>query len=682
MAEWIAQQRLGDNDLLVCGDTSILNLQLALEDKPQVGTENNAIGAIMQIFSLGLELFNKPVNINTLLAYLQLPAIPLSAVCVKRQDKDGKDYCQSLRRALLAQLLEDNGISEKWDECIGKAVFDHEGNDVMRSDKRKMALLFINQWKNAVGQGDNCTVEKAKVVNFLAHMIKWAKTNLYDDEKASQFNAIVDNCETMLLILEDEPDIVKTHDLMLWAAQINRPVELSTLMARKGSINVTDTVTNIHTAPTMLYWDCTMKEYKFQHELDFLSPGETDILKKNNIVVPDRESLLKAKRDMMLSALSKVKERIVMLECDVIGGVVPVEDPVATELRLGGNLSAWQQSPQQHDIEEKTVEASSTKKIEYIVNSIDFKRTSESFSSLDTLIQRPFDYVMDHILKLKEYGKAAMDNMETLKGHIAHAYLKLLTDEGLCTMSSMRKLHNIAFDEKLSFLAETQGAMLLLEENDLEFKRFKSLLRKSVDVLLDIIEQNRLTIVGAEQKYEVEMPVIGNMNATIDYVMTDCDGNYVILDFKWNEGRRYKDKIEQNKALQLAVYRAILEKHLQDTGDNHTVSFTGYFVLPRHTIYTAFNNLKPTNDKTGLEVLESQNKADLMLLATNSYTYRMDQLKSGIIEEGEDMEVADLQYQKDASTIPLYPLERKYQEESVKAICYGDKNIVLKGGLE
>ena len=140
MAEWLAGQQLGDNDLLVCNDTSILNLQLALEGKPQVGSENNAIGAIMQIFTLGLELFSNPVDVNTLLAYLQLPATPLNNLALKRQNSDGEDYYRSLRSVLFDQLLSDNGIGDEWDALIDEAVFDYEGNDVSKSDRRKNAL--------------------------------------------------------------------------------------------------------------------------------------------------------------------------------------------------------------------------------------------------------------------------------------------------------------------------------------------------------------------------------------------------------------------------------------------------------------------------------------------------------------------------------------------------------------
>ena len=679
MAEWLAGQQLGDNDLLVSDDTSILNLELALEGKPQVGAENNAIGAIMQIFTLGLELFSNPVNVNTLLAYLQLPATPLNAVAVKRQNSEGEDYYKSLRSVLFDRLLEAGGIDDDWDALIEEAVFDYEGKDLSKSDRRKNALSFVNQWKFVVGQGDDATVGKSIVVDFLNRMRKWAKGNLYDEKRASQFNAIVDNCETMLLILEDEADTINIHHLKLWAAQVSRPAELAILTARKGSLNVTDAVTDIHTPPATLYWDCTMIEYRFAHALDFLNPHEAGILRDNGIEVPDRETLLRIDRALTLSALSKVQGRIVLLECDMKGGNVTKEAPVATELRLGGALSVWRQTPPQQDMVEEKVDAASDKKGEYVVDPVDFKRESESYSSLDELIQRPFDYVMDYILHLRQYGKAAMDDLDTLKGHVAHAYVESLTAQGEHKVSSMRAIHHSQFSSNLDHLVRTKGALLLLEENDLDFKHFKTLLEKSVDILLDIIEQNNLTIVGSEQKYEADIPDIGRMNATVDFVLKAPDSNYVVIDFKWSESQLYKNKLEQNDALQLAVYRAVIDKWLEAQGSANRVVFTGYYLLPRHTLYTLCDTLKCGGDH--LQRVVSENNSDLMHLARNSYLYRMDQLRSGVIEEGEGLQLADLQYMKDAAAKELYPLRRDYSKNTLKENSYGNKNIVLKGGL-
>ena len=130
-------------------------------------------------------------------------------------------------------------------------------------------IEIINQWKLTTGLGNNCKVKKDDVIKYLKAMKKWARTYLYDECKALQFNAVVDNCDSMLLILEDEPDDIKTQDLMLWATQINRPVELATLFAQAGSCNMTRAVTNIHTAPDTLYWACTTPAYHFQYDQTF-----------------------------------------------------------------------------------------------------------------------------------------------------------------------------------------------------------------------------------------------------------------------------------------------------------------------------------------------------------------------------------------------------------------------------
>ncbi len=690
MSEWLAQQKLGDNDVVVCDDASILNLNLSLEGKPQFGDESNAIGAVMQIFTLGLQLFNKPLDLNTLLAYLQLPATPLTSLYVKRKKEDGLDYYRSLRRVLFEQLLEDNGIGTKWNALIDEAVYDYDGNDMSKSPLRAKVLLFINQWTRVEVIGGKCTVEKKIVVEFLEAMKKWAKKNLYDESKALQFNAVADNCDTMNMILEDEPDVINTNDLLLWTSQITRPVTLLNQPARVGCFNVTRTIADIQTAPDILYWACTTPQYNFKHDLEFLSPNEISILEQNGIEAPSRETVLKVRREVMLAVLSKVKNQILMLECDIIGGDVPVEDPVATELRLTGNLDIKPEDPDLKGWEQNKVMSNPTKQGEYKVGPSVFelldtekekgglKRKMESYSSLDELIQRPFDYVMDYILGLRQYGTAAMADMDTVKGNVAHAYMETLTENGNGLIADMKKLHNTDFEKQINLLAETQGAILLLEENELEFRRFKNLLKKSVDTLLDIIDQNQLTIVGAEQYYEAEVPTIGKMNARIDYVLADSNGNYVIVDFKWNESTTYQKKLAQNDAIQLSVYKMVMEKCLKDNKDEHKVVFMGYYALPRHTLYTVYNNLSHKN----IEVVVPENNNDLMQLAANSYSYRINQIKSGMIEEGENLELANLQYVKDTLSKQLYPLRGDYYDNTLKATSYGNKNIVLKGGLE
>ena len=69
-------------------------------------------------------------------------------------------------------------------------------------------------------------------------------------------------------------------------------------------------------------------------------------------------------------------------------------------------------------------------------------------------------------------------------------------------------------------------------------------------------------------------------------------------------------------------------------------------------------------------------------MACNSYLYRMAQIRKGVIEDAEGMELADIQYHKDSIKMNLYPLDTVYGDESRKGLPYGTPNLILKGGLE
>ena len=82
-----------------------------------------------------------------------------------------------------------------------------------------------------------------------------------------------------------------------------------------------------------------------------------------------------------------------------------------------------------------------------------------------------------------------------------------------------------------------------------------------------------------------------------------------------------------------------------------------------------------------MHVVPLEEPNDIFEQARNSYTYRMEQLKAGLIEEGESFVFDDLQYARDTESHNLYPLEEQYGNEGVKAVNNWNKNIILKGGL-
>jgi hypothetical protein len=152
-------------------------------------------------------------------------------------------------------------------------------------------------------------------------------------------------------------------------------------------------------------------------------------------------------------------------------------------------------------------------------------------------------------------------------------------------------------------------------------------------------------------------------------------------------------KIEDNRELQLAVYRKVVETggYCEDGDGNRTVipagkvKFIGYYAIPRRTLFTPENTLA---DNPAVEEVAQEDPKDIFEMAVKGYIFRWSQLRDGILEEGEDLPQDELGYFHQPD---LYPLEVNYddkkntklsEEEWRKERAYGDKNITLKGGLK
>ena len=143
-------------------------------------------------------------------------------------------------------------------------------------------------------------------------------------------------------------------------------------------------------------------------------------------------------------------------------------------------------------------------------------------------------------------------------------------------------------------------------------------------------------------------------------------------------------KIEDNRELQLAVYRKVIETggYREDEDGNKIdisagdVKFIGYYAIPRKTLFTPENTLAAN---PAVEEVAKEDSDDIFEMAVKGYIFRWDQLHQGILEEGEGLALADLDYTNQPD---LYALEPDYDHNELKARAYGDKNITLKGGLE
>lgn len=681
--EWIASQTLSDTDVVAEADQAILADMLYTLGKPAIGAADKGIGSIMRLLPLGIALFKNPADITTLQAYLQTPRNPLDRLHIKVEDSNGGTHYIPLTRKLLDHICSEGGFGPKWQELIDKAIYDHTGAALSRSDVDS-ATRFINMWERSLSlpKGE---ASVTGVADFVKRLSSWAGSSIVNGSESNiQFMALKQHCSFMSKLLSScKSTTVPIDRILRWATHICIPINISSDYARIGSMNVVGNLGDIYSSPTRLIWYASTTDNTVPYEYDFLSPGEISALNGAGVRVPRKELMARLDKAYKEEVLHRCHD-ITIVTCERISGVETV--PGAVFSAVLSQLKDKPLSPAALCTKTASGKVNSDtgkKAIHKFDPSIleDFARKRESYSSINTLIQSPVDYLLDYFKKYGQYDIKETADLPTTEGNVAHCYIETLGK--LCgnDAKDMLTRHRKDYETILNDIINETGLILCLEENQIENQSFRAGLRDSVEVLLGIIIDNNLLIEGFEYEITSTIKPFGSIFAKIDCLLIDpADGKMVIFDFKWNSGRTYERKIEENRELQLAIYRKVIETGGEhpETGERisgREVKFIGYYSIPRKTIYTPKNTL---HDNPAIMEVEKKDERDIFRMACDGYTFRLEQLKSGELEEAEGLKLEGLDYHRNPM---LYALEADYDDSSLKARAYGSRNIVLKGGL-
>lgn len=682
--EWIASQTLEANDVVAEADEALLGDFLHILGKPGIGAADEGIGAVMRLLPLGLSLFRYPADINSLQSYLQSPRSPLGKLYTQGEKKGGTLFRAPAVRQLYDHICSEGGFGKEWDDILTKATYTYDGTP-LPEDERKKALKFIGMWEQSKGL-DKGLAPVSGVSAFIKGLNNWAGCNVNpESEMNAQFQALQRYCRAMLRLLDDwKGDTIPVEKLSRWASHICVPINISTDYARLGSLNVVGNVADIFSPAKRLYWFAATTENGVPYEYDFLSPSEIRSLKAAGVLLPEKEQMARLDKAYRLEGFSRCED-VTIVTCKRISGVETV--PSALLAEISACVSTEQGKPVAKTLTEK-VETDHGKAAEHKFDPkiLDgFHRKAESYSSINTLLMSPVDYLLDYVKSYRQYGTEEVADIATTEGTVAHAYIETLGHTCGYDPAKMMSMHDSCFDSLLNEVISENGLVLCLEENSLEEKSFRVGLKESVGTLLDIIIENGLVIEGFEYEITADIANIGPVYAKIDCLLKDpADGEFVIIDFKYNSGKTYFRKIEGNRELQLAVYRKIVETggYREDNVGNRTVipagkvKFIGYYAIPRKTLFTAANTLK---DNPAVMEVPQNAMMDIFGMAVKGYVFRWNQLRQGSLEESEGMPLAELAY---AQQPDLYALEPDFDNNELKARAYGDKNITLKGGLE
>ncbi len=669
--EWIARAKvLSDNVLVVNRDNMRLNHTLYTWDKARTSaTLYDSNPQVLQLFKLGMSIFSRPLNIQNVVSYLQLPLSPIPA---------------PLRRELAKLLLKEGGFGEKknhdgdkvrneWDEIIARYEFlNNEGKPTPQARAQKM--VFVAPIRNDYTGGIN----KGELNNYVGSMLKWINgfgaNEKLKDELRAQLYELKALFNSLNISLQAMPETLEYKGIEMLVQSIYRPMNYSVQQTEKGAFKVVDDIREMaQPADEVIWLDC-QEEDQDKDPYDFLSHGEQCYLKNKGVVLPDFRKHLQNVRCERLRKINEVRGRITLVKSAYDGTTRLGEHSLIAEVRQCYQTASNQSQEElpvvkkeaifesvPYETEDKEVEKFEPS-VAYELGNLHIPDRKESNTSVDTLINYPFDYVMQYVAKLYQPDEEQVNNTYVTLGLVAHYFFEHIIKDANGNLDIIRIKVEKEFEQRLNDAIDATGLILRLPENASDLNNFKRHLKESILALTDIMEQLQLTPVGCEidlpeEGETLNLPVISNFGARIDLLLTDTNGDYVVFDFKWSYSGKYEKKLKDNISIQLNLYKSAVAETYKD---KH-VKGVGYYLMPRKQLLTCdFDEISGSNLVKHINCGDSGN---LSVKIRNSFSYRMEELKRGHIEEAEELDIKDnpdcyYAHQEEMELCPLVVTEK------------------------
>ena len=657
---WLAQQEPTAYDVWINTDNKRLDNWLHVSGKPVCGSEITSTNPqITQMFLLAVQLFQRPLNVNALLQYLFLPESPLD---------------RKLRRDLAKTIVRKGGFcNDNVQECINnfidrelKAEDDKTSQEMTREQREENLIEYLpfdlredDSALSLADESDKINInELSKYLTSISsyassRAIKIEAVQPYDariaqlKKVAEMTNALLDQIQTLV---EGELSFTK---LSQWAQSLYEDGDFTLYHAQVGSRCLINSPSNMVDKAGKTIWCDFYGDRSTDLSTDFLSNYEIEQLRNQGILLWDKQNEKELQYLMTARPIFKTSEELTIVTCNQKGGTKLPMHPLYLQLPFITNEEKGDSL--YNDMASKEVEAFNNHReednsvISFNAQKHPVKwRDVESYSALEDLLQNPFDYFMHYTLQFSDASKTDI-KLSLTYGNVAHEVVEALFTaerEGTPLKDYVGQHYEQAFRRALI----RKGALLLLPEYHLDRERLKYQLERCVSNLADIIDKNNLTVIQCEQEEVQDLGFEGDirLQGFIDMLLRDKAENDVVFDLKWATKKdKFKTILEKNRAIQLAIYKAMLEKHEQHSGPVRTA----FFVMPEGVLYSA-DEFNGENCKQ----ISPRIPADLMDQLRNGYAERVKEINKGKIETADNKPVASIDYMEVKN---VYPLEQK-----------------------
>ena len=658
-----ATEPIDKSAVYFCSKPKRFDNTLRLLGKPAIGS-SMASGApqVVQLFMHGNGLFEYPLNIHRIIEWLNLPINPID---------------RGLRRALCNALTESGGINNaEWT----KAMSDYIASTEDEKEQKKFAKqtdIFL-----PIPQSDVVDAESVKAFN--GNLRKWATSLLavddfpYSNIVREQIASIESYCSTLIKMLEQAPVEFSFLDLQLWCKNIAQPSTYTQYDAEVCSHTTIGSMGDLHDIAESVVWfpaeDAGVVAYPFEN----LNDAEYAEVENQGAMVYKREKHSLMNQATMQRILLNTKG-LTIIEAEKCSGEKVARHPLVLQLneRIKGGLKSIAQHKTLSEDYTTTDRQVNNQNGNPILVELDEQvklkerheryedkdKQAESYSSLSQLIQHPFAYLCERCAKLDDQSMPSAQDLDKTLGNVAHLIIEKVFDgkpiKEACEY--YKSEYETIFEESVN----EKGLLLRLPEYAIDLRRLKSKMQEALDKLAETIINNGLTVDACEYEFkQAEWAESGDgvtLGSRADMLLSDKNGGKVIFDFKYSRSKSRKTEIEENRALQLEVYRYMAK---QEFGKDTNVR-VAYVLLPDVTILTADEFDLPNNQEI-LKIQDNRKRVDVMLEAANSYRFRWEQFRTGKIERVEGCAAGTGEYGEQETDKGLFPLsvyDKKYSED-------------------
>ena len=680
--QWALTQDNAQQGVYINNDNVSLNGVLTSLGKAIVGAEASGVYTpISQLFSSGMKLFINPVDYDALVSYLSVPVHPLNDYILS-EDK-------TLRYALFSHMIGQGGFGKnERTQC--------DWNSIIEAAKPEDGRKTVLSLDHCLGQWEKGATLSA-IEAYCEEWSKWCARKAVatqDSAIAQQLLTIKDSFDVLpkFLSLTGKEKFTE-KELMVNIATAATFCTYTTDVPMLGSLDVVADIKAIAAPCERAVWMDCYDQGMSGYQYSFLNESDINLMNAAGMMIPTYDKQLQAEAVSKHIAYSYITNELVVLTPEKVECRKSYPQQIPHWDGKVEDMTDW--TPEGKEM--TAVEANTQKVIHRVASTIfngldtpkdegGIGRNYESFSSLDMLIQTPFDYVLQYLFKCNETSRT---NLSAVKGNVVHKMFNSAVLESDNDWTKLKASLVDNFDENFDKAVNEVGIELLSLNNRLTYNLFKNVIKTcSIPSFIKIIEDNDLSVVGSEVDIMVDFEKIGKFNAKIDMVLQDPDGKYVIMDFKWTDGKDKKreEEIKNNMEMQLALYAQAVRQHFGE-GDETSVEAIGYFMLRQGVFITEYQGLKKSKK---VKVVQKQCADSIFEMVKKSYEFRMSQLMGdageSVIEEAEQMKVTDLGiegYHDEGDRFPLkgITVKAKGGYTGEKSTTYG-KNVVLKGMLE